>query len=167
MVRPIRPAIKMRNYRAVAYPDSYSEVGKTSIKIFDLGDRNMTVELHESDEGKVLTIKAEGKLTKEDYETFVPKVEQLIQRFGKVRILFEMKDFHGWKAGAIWQDIKFDIKHFRDIEQLALVGDKKWEKGMSVFCKPFTTAKVKYFDVNEADKAQDWIREGIKSSAPA
>ncbi len=38
----------------------------------------MTVELHETDEGKVLTIKAMGKLSKEDYEAFVPKVEQLI-----------------------------------------------------------------------------------------
>ena len=84
----------------------------------------MTVELNETDEGKVLTIKVVGKLTKEDYKIFVPKVEQLIQRFGKVRILFEMKDFHGWSAGALWQDIKFDIKHFRYIERLALVGDK-------------------------------------------
>jgi hypothetical protein len=121
------------------------------------------IELHETEEGKVLHIKAVGKLIKEDYEVFVPKVEQLIQHFGKVRILFEMKDFHGWNAGAAWQDIKFDIKHFRDIERLALVGDRKWEKGMSVFCKPFTTAKVKYFDVTEADKATDWIKEGIQS----
>jgi len=110
----------MRNYRAAACPDSYSEVSKTSIKIFDLGDRNMTVELNETDEGKVLTIKVVGKLTKEDYKIFVPKVDQLIQRFGKVRILFEMKDFHGWSAGALWQDIKFDIKHFRDIERCLL-----------------------------------------------
>jgi hypothetical protein len=146
------------------YPASYSAVDKNIIKISDLGDGNMTVELH--DEGKVLAIKAKGKLAKQDYEAFVPKVEQLIQRFGKVRILFEMEDFHGWDAGALWQDIKFDIKHFRDIERLSLVGDRKWEKGMSVFCKPFTTAKVKYFDVNDADKAQDWIKEGIQSSTP-
>ncbi len=122
----------------------------------------MAVEIQETDEAKVLVVKATGKLTKEDYEALVPKVEQLIQRFGKVRILFEMEDFHGWNAGALWQDIKFDIKHFKDIERLAMVGDRKWEKGMSIFCKPFTTAKVKYFDVNKADKAQDWIREGIQ-----
>ena len=126
----------------------------------------MTVELHETDEGKVLTIKAMGKLSKEDYEAFVPKVEQLIKQFGKIRILFEMKDFHGWGAGALWQDIKFDIKHFKDIERLAMVGDSKWEKGMSIFCKPFTTAKVKYLDSKEIDKAQVWIKEGILSSTP-
>ncbi len=77
-----------------------------------------------------------------------------------------MKDFHGWGAGALWQDIKFDIKHFKDIERLAMVGDRKWEKGMSIFCKPFTTAKVKYFDSKEIDKAQVWIKEGILSSTP-
>jgi hypothetical protein len=141
---------------------------KRSSLSFDMqiGDRKMAIELYETDEGKVLEIKAVGKLTKEDYEEFVPKVEQLIQRFGKVRILFEMKDFHGWDAGALWQDIKFDIKHFKDIERLALVGDRKWEKGMSIFCKPFTTAKVKYFDVNEVDKAKNWIKEGIQSNTP-
>jgi hypothetical protein len=126
----------------------------------------MTLELHETDEGEVLIIKAVGKLSKEDYETFVPKVEQLIKHFGKIRILFVMKDFHGWDASALWQDIKFDIRHFKDIERLALVGDKKWEKGMSIFCKPFTTAKVKYFDSKETDKAQVWIREGILSNTP-
>ena len=126
----------------------------------------MTVEFHETDEGKVLTIKAVGKLSKEDYEAFVPKVENLIKRFGKIRILFEMKDFHGWDVGALWQDLKFDIKHFKDIERLALVGDKKWEKGMSIFCKPFTTAKVKYFDVKEAETARDWVTEEILSRTP-
>ena len=42
-----------------------------------------------------------------------------------------MKDFHGWDAGALWEDIKFDLKHFSDIERVAMVGEKKWQKGMS------------------------------------
>ena len=37
-------------------------------------------------------------------------------------MLFDMTDFHGWDAGAAWEDIKFDIKHFADIERLAMVG---------------------------------------------
>ena len=31
-------------------------------------------------------------------------------------MLVEMHDFHGWTAGAIWEDIRFDAKHFTDIE---------------------------------------------------
>ena len=38
-----------------------------------------------------------------------------------------------------------------------MIGEKKWEKGMAAFCKPFTTAKVQYFDIKDADKAETWI----------
>ena len=52
-----------------------------------------------------------------------------------------------------------DIKHFKDIERLAIVGDKKWEHGMAMFCKPFTTAKVKYFDQSDIEQARTWLAE--------
>jgi SpoIIAA-like len=82
----------------------------------------MSVELHE--DGKILVIKLTGKLAKEDYEQFAPEVDRLIKQHGKLRMLVQMHDFHGWTAGALWQDIKFDLKHFRQIERLALVGEK-------------------------------------------
>jgi hypothetical protein len=68
-----------------------------------------------------------------------------------------MVDFHGWEGAALWDDIKFDVKHFSDIDRLAMVGDRKWEKGMSVFCQPFTTAKVRYFDRAAIDEARAWV----------
>jgi hypothetical protein len=117
----------------------------------------MAVEIREQDGGKVVEVRASEKLSKEDYEHFVPLLETLIAKLGKVRVLFEMHNFHGWEVGALWQDIKFDVKHFRDIERLALVGESKWEKGMAAFCKPFTTAKIQYFDTKDIAKARAWI----------
>jgi hypothetical protein len=104
-------------------------------------------------------VKVTGKLTKEAYEAFAPAIDEQIKRHGKVRILFEMHDFHGWTAGALWEDVKFDFKHWGDIERLAIVGESKWEQGMSVFCKPFTSAKIKYFDHTQVDAARTWIQE--------
>jgi hypothetical protein len=120
--------------------------------------------LHDADD-KILIVNLTGKLAKEDYERFVPEVEQMIKKNAKIRILCQMHDFHGWEMGALWDDIKFDLKHFKDIERLALVGDRKWEHGMAVFCKPFTTAKVRYFDQHEAEHAAQWIREGVATVA--
>jgi hypothetical protein len=117
----------------------------------------MAIEVNETEGGEVLEVRASGKLSKEDYGHFVPVVERLIKQNGKIRVLFEMHDFHGWEAGALWEDIKFDVKHFGDIQRLAMVGDKKWEQGMAAFCKPFTTAKVQYFDVKDVDKARTWL----------
>ena len=109
--------------------------------------------------GKMLHVKATGKLTKAWYEQFAPLVDQLIQEHGKLRILFEMHDFHGWTAGALWEDLKFDFKHWKDIERLAIVGESKWEEGMAVFCKPFTTAKIQYYDHSNHAEAKAWLGE--------
>ncbi|MBN1360448.1 MAG: STAS/SEC14 domain-containing protein [Sedimentisphaerales bacterium] len=123
----------------------------------------MAVEIQKESGGKLMTVRVSGKLTKEDYDRFVPEIEQAIERFGKIRFLLEMRDFHGWQAAALWEDIKFDAKHFADIERLALVGDKKWEKGMGTFCEPFTTAKIKYFDLTQVEQAREWITAGLEA----
>ena len=102
----------------------------------------MPVILADRDGDKGLEVRISGRLTHADYEQFVPAFERLVKKHGKIRVLFEMADFHGWDAVALWDDLKFDLKHFADIEQLALVGDKKWERGMAVFCRPFTTATM-------------------------
>jgi hypothetical protein len=118
----------------------------------------MSVDLLEQVEGKVLEVHITGKLSEEDYAEFVPKVEALIARHGKINVLVRMKDFHGWDAAALWEDIKFDARHFSDIERLALVGEKTWQKGMAVFCKPFTTAEVRYYEPDEEDRARAWVK---------
>jgi hypothetical protein len=119
----------------------------------------MTLELHETTDGKSVEVRASGRLEKADYERFTPEVEQMIEQRGKLRILFVMHDFHGWNAGALWEDVKFDIKHFSDIERLAMVGEKKWQKGMSIFCKPFTTATIRYFERDQLAEAAAWLEQ--------
>ena len=125
----------------------------------------MAVALSEEHDGKVLTIQVSEKLTAEDYDRFVPQTKRLIQQHGPIRILFDMQDFHGWQLAALWKDIKFDLSHFKDIERLAMVGDKKWEQWMATFCRPFTAAKIRYFDRSDADAARDWIEEGLRCEA--
>jgi hypothetical protein len=117
----------------------------------------MAIRVNEKSGGKVLEVEISGKLTHDDYQHFVPKFEQMVKQHGKIRVLFEMIDFHGWECAALWDDVKFDLKHFSDIERLAMAGDRKWEKGMSVFCRPFTTAQIRYFDRAAIDEARQWL----------
>jgi hypothetical protein len=119
----------------------------------------MAVNLREEHGGKVLAVDLSGKLTKEDYQKFVPEIERLIRQHGKLRMLVELTGFHGWEMGALWEDIKFDVKHFRDLERIAFVGDRAWEKGMATFCKPFTTATIRYFDSADREQALKWVAE--------
>ncbi len=115
------------------------------------------VTLSTTQASNVMHLHVSGKLTTDDYQLLGPEVEQLIKKHGKIRILFEMDDFHGWTAGALWEDIKFDLKHFKHIERIAMIGEKAWEHGMATFCRPFTAAKIRYFDRSEADEATEWV----------
>lgn len=119
----------------------------------------MSIKIEEKPAAKSIEVSVSGKLTHQDYQQFVPKIEQLIKAVGKIRLLVEMRDFHGWDGAALWDDIKFDIKHFADIDRIAMVGETKWEKGMSVFCRPFTAAKIKYFDKSQIAAARVWLEE--------
>lgn len=127
----------------------------------------MGVTLREEAGGKVLIVDLSGKLIKQDYETLGPRVDALVAQHGKIRIQVNMSGFHGWSMGALWEDIKFDWKHFSHIERLALVGDSKWEAGMAMFCKPFTRATIRYFNIAKAEEAHTWIMEGLPVPAGA
>jgi hypothetical protein len=120
----------------------------------------MPIQIKEENGGTLVVVEVTGKFAKADYEHFVPEFDRLIREHGKLRLLFELNDFHGWEAGALWSEIKLDIKYFANIERLAVVGDKKWEHGMVTFYKPFTKATTRYFDQADAAEARSWLREG-------
>jgi len=119
----------------------------------------MSIQMSELRMKNFLAVRVSGKLAREDYRQFVPEFERLLRDKGKIRVLLEMVDFHGWQPGALWEDLKFDVAHFSHLERLAMVGDRSWEKGMSVFCKPFTTAEIRYFDRRDMAKARAWLEQ--------
>lgn len=119
----------------------------------------MPIQYSEKQDGKELEIRVSGRIVKEDYETFVPLIDRLVAQHGKIRMLMEMHDFHGWTLGAAWEDTKFAMHHFHDIERLAIVGETKWQEAMAIFCKPFTKAEVRFFDSSTAEQARTWLGE--------
>ena len=124
----------------------------------------MPVQLRTEHEGKIIIVQVSGKLVKADYDAFAPEFERVLRQPGKVRLLFDMIDFHGWDVGALWQDARLGLAHFADIERIAMVGETTWQHRMAVFFKPFTWATVRYFDHVDVDKAHEWLMEDI---APA
>ena len=117
------------------------------------------IEVLPSPSEKVLGFKMSGKLHDADYKTFVPLIDATAAKQGKVRLLAQFHDFHGWDLHALWDDIKFSTTHCTKIERIAMVGDKKWEAWMAKVCKPFTMAKIKYFDAADMNAAWAWLQE--------
>lgn len=108
--------------------------------------------------GNILGIQLSGTLTDEDYQAFTPKIEDIIQKEGTIRLLCVLEDFHGWTAKAAWDDLKLDIKHHAAYERLAIVGVTKFEKFLAWISKPFVKGEVKFFPQEQVDEAWAWIR---------
>lgn len=116
-----------------------------------------TAHVDELVHGRVMEIDLHGKLSRHDFEQFVPDTEKLIARYGKIRLLVTMHDFDGWDIGALWEEIKWEAKHFNDMERIAIVGDEGWHQYMASVCQPFTTAKVRYFNLDQIEAAYTWV----------
>lgn len=117
------------------------------------------IEVKTEAEGRFHFISLSGKLNKEDYKAFVPNIDDAIERHKTINVLFDIAGFRGWTLAAFFEDAKFGLNHYRGFKRLAFVGDRRWEKGLAMLCKPFTRAEVRYFDINQMDAAKNWIRE--------
>jgi len=117
-------------------------------------------EILERSSGNVIGVRVSGKLLHEDYKQFVPKLEAIIKEHGSLRCVCELEDFHGIEFHALWDEMKFDVKHCRDIERCAIVGAKRWQEWMAKLGKLiFWSAEMKFFDASESDKAWEWVEE--------
>jgi stage II sporulation SpoAA-like protein len=109
-------------------------------------------------EGNVLGVRLQGRITAEDYAEFIPEMERIIEQHGSLRLLVELKGIQGITPAAIWEDLKFDARHFRGCERMALVGDKDWEKHLATLSKPFVAGEVRFFKPAELRSAWSWIK---------
>lgn len=125
------------------------------------------IETLQTDSPKIVAFKLHGRLHDDDYRAFMPTIDAAVTTQGKVRLLAQFEDFHGWDLSAAWDDFKFGLKHYSDFERIAMIGDTRWEQFMAVMCKPFTRAKVRFFSPKETDVAWTWLREGIQPTTSA
>ena len=66
----------------------------------------------------------------------------MMQDRGKAPDALSHAQFPRVSAGAFWEDAKFGLHHYRDIERIAVVGEKTWQRAMTTICRPFTQAEI-------------------------
>ena len=115
--------------------------------------------LPETKEGFV-ALRLSEKLDGDDFDLIIPILEEQIAANGKIALFWEMSSFHGWTTEALLSDAGFDIEHHNDFTRIAMVGEKKWHAWMTKLMKPFTTAEVQYFEIQERIAALKWAEDG-------
>lgn len=115
------------------------------------------IQILEGTRPNVVSTKAMGKLSSEDYDRLLPVLRKKLDQNDKIRWYFEMDKFEGWEPEAAWKDMQFDVKNAGNLEKVAMVGAKKWEEWLTQVMKPFTSAEIKYFEVSQKQDALKWI----------
>jgi hypothetical protein len=109
-----------------------------------------------------VALRVSGKLLHEDYESLVPKLEQAIREHGAIRCLIDIADFDGVELRAVWDELRFDLKHASDVSRCAVVGDRAWQRWATAAARPiFRKAELRFFERAELEQAATWLREGL------
>lgn len=107
----------------------------------------------------------QGKLDKSDYQLFIPALEKSIDEHGEVNLLLNISNFHGWSPTALWEDLKFDLKHYNHVSRLALVSEDSDKQWMATLARPFTSADVRFFPERAHETAREWVMKSEQPSA--
>lgn len=118
-------------------------------------------------EDNIVAFRFSGKLSHADYQAFLPRLEELIKEHGRISVLLELVDFHGWDLSAAWDDFRFGVEHADDFERIAIVGKGGLQKWMALMAKPFTSGEVRFFEQEELGAAWDWLREPKQQAVEA
>ncbi len=116
----------------------------------------------------VIAIRAVGEVTSRDYEDrLIPLVRKREAAHGSLRLLMQLgPDFENYTAGAMWDDARLGLTHWRSFDRVAVVSDIGWiTRGMKMFA-PLMPGEVAVFPTDAMDAARAWICEGGADAAP-
>ena len=115
------------------------------------------IDILPSPAGNLVKLRVSGQLTKQDYDRLVPVLETHINKYGKLKLYCEVENLQMPTLPAIWQDLKFDFKHYNDFTRVAMVGEPEWMAALTKLAAPVIPADIRVFERDEKDAAMLWL----------
>jgi enoyl-CoA hydratase/carnithine racemase len=104
----------------------------------------------------VIGFEVSGKLQTEDYRDILLPALQEAAANGEVRVVIVIPKFEGFSGGALWQDLKMGVEHWRAWKRIALVTDVEWMVHGTDWFGWMTPGEVKHFPLAERPAAIAW-----------
>lgn len=118
----------------------------------------MALVYKENPDTKTLEIHVDGKISHEELESVMNRMDAFIQTHGTVKLLESIITFKvGMDASMLWDGLKFDMKNIRHISHCAVVSDIGWISPMSKAAGAFVSTKLRTFKMDEIEAARAWL----------
>lgn len=138
-----------------------SDIDKAKIWVSQDEERSGRFIVMDGYPDNVVAIRAEGTITRDDYEeTLIPLIAEKIRTQGQIKLLYWCgKEFEGFTAGAMWDDARFGLMHLGDFLKIAFVTDVEWLRMSMKLFSPLLRMPAQVFHNAEIEDAKQWIVE--------
>jgi hypothetical protein len=104
-----------------------------------------------------IRIRASGRLSAGDYDRFEREFAAQLERRKVPRpsLLLDIRVFRGWTPGGFIRDLRWDFRNRRTFSRIAVIGDRRWHRWITLAGKPLFRAPMKYF-TSDAE-AEHWL----------
>lgn len=108
----------------------------------------------------IVGVRATGPVSKADYEQVIePLFDEARKKGEKIRLLYEFApDFHGFSAGAAWEDARFGMAAVRQLAGCAVVTDIAWVRDSAKFVAFFLPCPVRVFPISTRSQAVEFLQ---------
>ncbi|MGY5452784.1 STAS/SEC14 domain-containing protein [Agarivorans sp. MS3-6] len=119
----------------------------------------ITVGIERVETRLLVSFRAYGKLTHQDYQAITPMLESALAEVDHPRIrgFFDASELEGWELRAAWDDLKLGLKHGKSFEKIAILGNQQWLEWASKIGQWFIAGEVKIFE--QEQDALVWLEQ--------
>lgn len=107
----------------------------------------------------LISVRVTDVLRLTDHQEVQVLAKELIEKYGKLRVLVVVDHFLGWERNVEWDDVGFLMDYGDDIEKIAIVADERWKDQAFLFVgKGFRTTDIEFFPLSALRQAEEWVR---------
>jgi hypothetical protein len=117
------------------------------------------MQMRNSEDSDIVEIIVDGEIKASEYHDTAEKVLAVIKKYGRIRVLKEVKNFRGLNLDVFKDKLIFDLlKHLKDIRCAAVVSDEQWVQQLTNFLAPAYPYPVRSFKLSEIEEARTWLK---------
>ena len=109
-------------------------------------------------DSNVFGVELSDTLTEEDHDVLDSTLRSHLAKPTTTRVLFVMEDVDAWTPTDRWEELAFDIRHLRDLDKVAIVGDDLWETWLNKAELLFPMSSIQTYPAEEREAALEWLR---------
>jgi len=102
-----------------------------------------------------------AKLGASDVSQLAQSMDGLIDKSGRIRVLFDLSNFGGWEnmeaLGAHMDQLKFLHERIQHIDRIAVVAGYPWQHQMFSWISSVVHTQARVFDKGQDAAATEWL----------